>query len=55
MQRAPGGGGAGGLGLVFFRQLNTFNFHGVTSVILAILVIIFLGEAVSHAVRRRMI
>ena len=47
--------GAGGLGLVFFRQLNTFNFHGVTSVILAILVIIFLGEAVSHAVRRRMI
>lgn len=47
--------GAGGLGLVFFRQLNTFNFHGVTSVILAILVIIFLGEAISHAVRRRMI
>ena len=47
--------GAGGLGLVFFRQLNTFNFHGMTSVILAILVIIFLGEAVSHAVRRRMI
>lgn len=47
--------GAGGLGLVFFRQMNTFNFHGVTSVIIAILVIIFLGEAVSHAVRRRMI
>ncbi len=47
--------GAGGLGLVFFRQLNTFNFHGVTAVILAILAIIFLGEAISHAVRRRMI
>jgi phosphonate transport system permease protein len=47
--------GAGGLGLVFFRQMNTFNFHGVTSVILAILAIIFLGEAISHAIRRRMI
>lgn len=47
--------GAGGLGLVFFRQMNTFNFHGVTSVIIAILAIIFLGEAISHAIRRRMI
>ncbi|MEQ8229782.1 MAG: phosphonate ABC transporter, permease protein PhnE [Rhodospirillales bacterium] len=47
--------GAGGLGLVFFRQMNTFNFYGVTSVILAILAIIFLGEAISHMIRRRMI
>ena len=47
--------GAGGLGLVFFRQMNTFNFHGVTSVIIAILAIIFLGEAISHAIRRRTI
>lgn len=47
--------GAGGLGLVFFRQMNTFNYHGVTTVILAILAIILLGEAVSYFVRRRMI
>ena len=47
--------GAGGLGLVFFRQMNTFNYHGVTSVIVAILFIILIGEAVSHAIRRRMI
>lgn len=47
--------GAGGLGLVFFRQMNTFNYAGVTSVILAILCIIFLGELASHAIRRRLI
>jgi phosphonate transport system permease protein len=47
--------GAGGLGLVFFRQMNTFNHHGVTTVILAILIIIVFGEAISHAIRRRMI
>ena len=45
--------GAGGLGLVFFRQMNTFNFHGVTSVILAILGIILIGEFVSHYARKR--
>ncbi len=47
--------GAGGLGLVFFRQMNTYNYHGVTTVILAILIIILLGEAVSYFVRRRLI
>lgn len=47
--------GAGGLGLVFFRQMNTFNYAGVTSVILAILFIIVLGELGSHAIRRRLI
>lgn len=47
--------GAGGLGLVFFRQMNTFNHHGVTSVIVAILIIILLGEAVSYFIRRRLI
>jgi len=47
--------GAGGLGLVFFRQMNTFNYHGVTTVILAILIIILLGEAVSYFIRRRLI
>ena len=47
--------GAGGLGLVFFRQMNTFNYHGVTSVILAILGIILIGEVVSYYVRRKLI
>jgi len=45
--------GAGGLGLVFFRQMNTFNFHGVTAVITAILGIIIIGEFVSHYVRKK--
>ena len=47
--------GAGGLGLVFFRQMNTYNYHGVTTVILAILGIIIIGEIVSHYTRKRMI
>ena len=44
--------GAGGLGLVFFRQMNTFNYHGVTSVIIATLGLILIGELVSHRIRR---
>lgn len=47
--------GAGGLGLVFFRQMNTFNFPGVTSVIVAILGIILVGEVVSHFARKTVI
>ncbi|MEX0694634.1 MAG: phosphonate ABC transporter, permease protein PhnE [Rhodospirillales bacterium] len=47
--------GAGGLGLVFFRQMNTYNYHGVTTVILAILLIIIVGEVVSYFIRRRLI
>ena len=47
--------GAGGLGLVFFRQMNTFNYHGVTSVIIAILVLIFAGEVVSYYARKAVI
>ena len=47
--------GAGGLGLVFFRQLNTFNFPGVTTVIIAILGIILLGELVSYLSRKSVI
>ena len=47
--------GAGGLGLVFFRQMNTFNFPGVTTVILAILGIILIGELVSWYVRKSVI
>ena len=44
--------GAGGLGLVFFRQLNTFNFAGVTTVIIAIFGIILIGEVFSYFVRK---
>jgi phosphonate transport system permease protein len=47
--------GAGGLGLVFFRQMNTFNYPGVTTVILAILGLILIGEVVSHYARKAMI
>ena len=44
--------GAGGLGLVFFRQMNTFNYPGVTTVILAILGLILIGEVTSHYSRK---
>ena len=47
--------GAGGLGLMFFRQMNTFNFPGVTTVIIAILGIILIGEVASHFARRSVI
>jgi phosphonate transport system permease protein len=47
--------GAGGLGLVFFRQMNTFNYPGVTTVILAIFALILIGEVVSHYARKAMI
>lgn len=47
--------GAGGLGLVFFRQMNTFNFHGVMSVIVAILFLILIGEMISHWARKAVI
>lgn len=47
--------GAGGLGLAFFRQMNSFNYGGVTMVILAILSLIVLGEIVSHYVRKSVI
>ena len=47
--------GAGGLGLMFFRQMNTFNFPGVTTVLLAIFGIILIGEVVSHFARKAVI
>lgn len=47
--------GAGGLGLTFFRQMNSFNYGGVTMVILAILLLIVLGEVVSHYLRKAVI
>jgi phosphonate transport system permease protein len=47
--------GAGGLGLLFFRQMNSFNYGGVTMVILAILMLIILGEVISHYLRKAVI
>lgn len=47
--------GAGGLGLAFFRQMNTFNYPGVTTVILAILMLIIIGEVSSHYSRKAVI
>lgn len=47
--------GAGGLGLVFFRQMAQFNYGGVTMVILAVLVLIMIGETVSHFARKAVI
>jgi phosphonate transport system permease protein len=47
--------GAGGLGLVFFRQMAQFNYGGVTMVILAVLVLILIGETISHYARKAVI
>lgn len=47
--------GAGGLGLVFFRQMNTFNYPGVTTVILAIFGLVLIGEVTSHYTRKALI
>ena len=47
--------GAGGLGLLFFRQMNSFNYGGVTMVILAILMLIVIGEIISHYLRKAVI
>jgi phosphonate transport system permease protein len=47
--------GAGGLGLLFFRQMSRFNYGGVTMVLLAILVLIIIGEVISHYLRKAVI
>jgi len=47
--------GAGGLGLTFHRQLVMYNYEGVTTVILAILVLIGIGEIVSYYGRKAII
>jgi len=47
--------GAGGLGLTFFRQMAMYNYGGVTTVILAILCLIILGEVASTAARKALI
>lgn len=47
--------GAGGLGLVFFRQMAMFNYGGVTLVVLTVLALVALGEVVSHYARKAVI
>jgi phosphonate transport system permease protein len=47
--------GAGGLGLVFFRQMAQFNYGGVTMVIFAILALIAIGEVISFYARKAVI
>lgn len=47
--------GAGGLGLVFFRQMAQFNYGGVTMVVIAVLVLIMIGEVISHYARKAVI
>jgi phosphonate transport system permease protein len=44
--------GAGGLGLVLFRQMAMANYGGVASVIIAVLVLIIFGEVFSHYARK---
>jgi len=47
--------GAGGLGLTFHRQLVMYNYGGVTTVIMAILMLIAIGEVGSYYGRRAII
>lgn len=47
--------GAGGLGLSFHNQFISSNYAGVSTVLLAILAIILLGEAISVRLRRSIV
>lgn len=47
--------GAGGLGLTFHRQMQMYNYPGVTTVILSILLLVALGEVVSYYARKAVI
>jgi len=47
--------GAGGLGLVLHNQQVLYNYQGITTVILAILVLVFFGEVVSYYARKKVI
>jgi phosphonate transport system permease protein len=47
--------GAGGLGLVLFRQMAQFNYGGITTVLIAVLLLIIFGELVSHYARKAVI
>lgn len=47
--------GAGGLGLVFHQQMSMFNYAGVTTVIIALLGLVIVGEAVSYGIRKTLV
>ena len=47
--------GAGGLGLLLFRQMAMSNYGGIAVVILAVLALIIFGEVASHYARRAVI
>jgi len=47
--------GAGGLGLTLERQLLMYNHQGVTTVIMAVLVLITIGEIISYYARKAVI
>lgn len=47
--------GAGGLGLTFHRQLVMYNYGGVTTVIIALLLLIAIGEIGSYYIRKAII
>jgi phosphonate transport system permease protein len=43
--------GAGGLGLALYRQMAAYNYGGVSAVVVVVLVLIVIGEVVSHHAR----
>ena len=47
--------GAGGLGLLLFRQMAMSNYGGIAVVVMAVLALILLGEVISHYARRAVI
>jgi len=47
--------GAGGLGLLLFRQMAMSNYGGIAVVILAVLALIIFGEVVSYYARKAVI
>lgn len=47
--------GAGGLGLVLYNQQVLYNYQGITTVILAILVLVLFGEVISYYARKKVI
>ncbi len=44
--------GAGGLGLALHRQMASYNYGGIATVIVVILLLIVIGEVVSHYARK---
>lgn len=47
--------GAGGLGLLLFRQMAMSNYGGIATVVLAVLALIVFGEVFSHWARKAVI